>query len=73
MSFPGAARSGPGAARMPGTVPRLFQMPKRCSPDSHFHEGASEAKRSEAVLTYTVSVALVLLGTFLNAFQFFNT
>ena len=57
-SLPGAASSCPGAVQ---------ELPR----SSHFHVGASEAKRSEAVLTQLVLHALILLDTFVHAFQFF--
>ena len=42
----------------------LLLVRNRRSSDAHFHVGASEAKRSEAVLTQFVLHALILLDTF---------
>ena len=49
--------------------PKCSQIPYRCSPNSHYHVGASEAKRSEAVLTFAFLLALIMLDIFLHAFQ----
>ena len=52
--------------------PKSSQLPDRCSPNFHFHVRASEAERSEAVLTCVVLLALILLDTLLHAFQVFQ-
>ena len=69
----GDARSYLGAVMNCQALLWLLLMRNRCSSDYHFHVEASEAKRSEAVLIQLVLHALILLHTFLHAFQFLNT
>ena len=55
------------------SLTEFLEVPYRRSPNVHFHVGASEAKRSEAVLTDMCLLALILSGIFLCAFQFFKS
>ena len=68
QELPGGAHES--CHELPGIALALL-MRNRCSSDSDFRVGVSEAKRSEAVLIQLH--ALILFDTFLHAVQFFNT
>ena len=65
----------PGVARQCQELPKLLLIIDRCSPDSHFHVGASEAKRSEAERGHSNSIGFTCfdsVGHFLAYFSVFQ-